>query len=157
LASNQDDLNDGTIVIGRKTFVPELVVNKNTSNSYTKITKTVKKYHKVRKGEFLSKIASKYGVTMSEVKKWNHMRSSKVLAGERLVIYVTETQKVKSNSLAAKSPSENIKTNYHTVKHGDTLWNISQRYDGVTIDDIKKWNNMSGNTVKIGQKIKIKS
>jgi membrane-bound lytic murein transglycosylase D len=157
LASNQDDLNDGTIVIGRKTFVPELVVNKNTSNSYTKVTKTVKKYHKVRKGEFLSKIASKYGVTMSEVKKWNHMRSSKVLAGERLVIYVTETQKVKSNSLAAKSPSENIKTNYHTVKHGDTLWNISQRYDGVTIDDIKKWNNMSGNTVKVGQKIKIKS
>ena len=76
---------------------------------------------------------------------------------QELIVYVKETKKVKANSLAAKTSSENIKGQIHTVRQGDTLWNISQKYDGVTIEDIKRWNKISGNTVKVGQKIKIKA
>jgi membrane-bound lytic murein transglycosylase D len=157
---------DGTIVIGRKTasqIVPPSEVSdenneEETPVKYKSITKQVKKIHKVRRGEFLNKIAMKYDVNMRDIKKWNNKRSSQVNAGERLVIYVDVKQKVKANSIAAKSSSETIKKSAtYTVRPGDTLWNISQRYDGVTISDIKKWNNISGNTVKVGQKIKIKS
>ncbi|HLO42781.1 MAG TPA: transglycosylase SLT domain-containing protein [Leadbetterella sp.] len=157
---------DGTIVIGRKTasqIVPPAEVSdenneEETPVKYKSITKQVKKIHKVRRGEFLNKIAMKYDVNMRDIKKWNNKRSSQVNAGERLVIYVDVKQKVKANSIAAKSSSETIKKSAtYTVRPGDTLWNISQRYDGVTISDIKKWNNISGNTVKVGQKIKIKS
>lgn len=78
-------------------------------------------------------------MTSSEIKRWNNKKSSKVLVGERLTIYVNQKERVKANSLVAKSSSENIKKpkSIHTVKRGDTLWNISQRYEGVTIDDIK--------------------
>jgi membrane-bound lytic murein transglycosylase D len=156
---------DGTIVIGRKMAShTATTTEENNENEeevpvkYKSITKQVKKIHKVRRGEFLNKIAMKYDVNMKDIKKWNNKRSSQVNAGERLVIYVDVKQKVKANSIAAKSSEENIrKSATYTVRPGDTLWNISQRYDGVTISDIKKWNNIQGNTVKVGQKIKIKS
>lgn len=159
-SSSVTTLEDGTIVLGRKSgLVPALEINDdNAGVKYKNITKQVKKIHKVRKGEFLNKIAMRYDVRMNDIKKWNNMRSSKVMVGQRLVIYQDVTQKVKANSIAAKSSVETIKKSAtYTVKPGDTLWNISQRYDGVTISDIKKWNNISGNTVKVGQKIKIKS
>lgn len=153
---------DGTIIIGRRSniVVPDLEDSEEENDSYSKykkVSNSVKKTHKVKRGEFLNKIASKYDVTMTDIKKWNNKKSSKVLAGERLVVYVKVTKKVKTNSLAAKTSSENIKGQIHTVRQGDTLWNISQKYDGVTIEDIKRWNKMSGNTVKVGQKIKIKA
>lgn len=156
---------DGTIVIGRKTSTPHITASntadddqEETPVKYKNITKQVKKIHKVKRGEFLNKIAMKYDVNMKDIKKWNNKRSSQVNAGERLVIYVDVKQKVKANSIAAKTSSETIKKSAtYTVRPGDTLWNISQRYDGVTISDIKRWNNIQGNTVKVGQKIKIKS
>ncbi|MCA0365093.1 MAG: transglycosylase SLT domain-containing protein [Bacteroidetes bacterium] len=160
-SSDFTTLNDGTIIIGRKSaLVPELVINNSDEPvKYKNITRQVKKTHRVKRGEFMNRIADKYDVTVSEIKRWNNKKSSKVLVGERLTIYVNQKERVKANSLAAKSSSENIKKpkSYHTVKRGDTLWNISQRYDGVSIDDIKRWNNIKGNTVKVGQRIKIKS
>jgi len=154
---------DGTIVIGRRSahLLPTAGSQEETEETqvkYKNITRQVKKIHKVRRGEFLNKIAMKYDVNMKDIKKWNNKRSSQVNAGENLVIYVDVKQKVKASSIAAKSSSETIKKSAtYTVRPGDTLWNISQRYSGVTISDIKKWNNISGNTVKVGQIIKIKS
>ena len=163
-SSGVSTTDDGTIVIGRKTS-QRIVSNDtnqyeddNSSTKYKNITKQIKKTHTVKRGEFLNKIAMKYDVDMKDIKKWNNKRSSQVNSGEKLVIYVDVKQKVKANSIAAKTSEENItKSATYTVRPGDTLWNISQRYDGVTISDIKKWNNISGNTVKVGQKIKIKS
>jgi membrane-bound lytic murein transglycosylase D len=164
LTSNQNTVEpqpeDGSIIIGRKTLVPDLIVREDAIDNvvkYERVVKTIQKHHKVKRGEFMNKIAMRYDVTMNEIKKWNHKKSSKVLAGETLVIYVKESVRVKSNSIAHRSSFENIKSHIHTVKPGDTLWNISQRYDGVSIEDIKKWNQIRGNTVKVGQRIKIKA
>ena len=80
------------------------------------------------------------------------------MVGESLAIYIDKNEKVKSNSLVAKTSSETVKQSaFHTVKRGDTLWNISQKYDGVSVNDIKKWNNLKGNNVVVGQKIRIRS
>lgn len=150
LASNVEANEDGEIVIGNKPTKPAV--------EYVEVTKKVKKIHKVKRGEILNRIAAKYHVTPTEIRKWNNKSSSKVLVGEKLAIYVEQTSKVKSNSLAAKSSSESVKQPiYHTVRRGDTLWNISQKYEGVSVNDIKKWNNIKGNQVMVGQKIKIQS
>lgn len=157
-AVNAEPTEDGTIVIGRP--VANNVRNNNdSSEDYVSVTRKVKKVHKVRRGEVLSKIASKYSVSPSDIKKWNGKSSSKVLVGESLAIYVDKNEKVKSTSLAAKKSSETVKepSTIHTVRRGDTLWNISQRYDGVSVNDIKKWNNLKGNNVTVGQKIRIRS
>lgn len=169
-SANENVEESGVITIGKK---PAILATTNSNEpseieeEFEKVVKTklvskeVKKYHKVKRGEFLSRVATKYGVTMSQIKKWNHMKSSKIKYGETLVIFTQETKKVKSVSLVSKNNSKMIKQDkeesaFHTVQKGDTLWNICQRYGGLSLDQIKKMNNMSDNTVKVGQKIKIK-
>jgi membrane-bound lytic murein transglycosylase D len=51
------------------------------------------------------------------------------------------------------TPTPQVKT--HTVKKGETLSSIARKY-GCTVNDIKKWNGLKSNTVKVGQKLKIK-
>ena len=60
--------------------------------------------------------------------------------------------KGKTNS-GGKQPAATVKT--HTVKKGETLSSISRKY-GCSVNDLKKWNNLRSNTVKVGQKLKIK-
>ncbi|MDP5139829.1 MAG: LysM peptidoglycan-binding domain-containing protein, partial [Spirosomaceae bacterium] len=102
-----------------------------SSGSTKAVTKTATKYHKVRSGENLSMIADKYNVYIADVKRWNNLRSSKILAGQRLKIYVKETQYVNNegNAVVAKNTGSKVSspTKYHTVRNGDTLWSISQR------------------------------
>lgn len=148
----------GTIVIGRPAAARQTVASSSASDDYVNVTRKVKKVHKVKRGEVMNKIASRYGVSVSDIKKWNGKTSSKVLLGESLAIYVDKNEKVKANSLVAKKSSEAVKEpTIHTVRRGDTLWSISQRYEGVTVNDIKKWNNLKGNNVTVGQKIRIRS
>lgn len=147
---------DGSIVIGRPAAKQN--VASNVSEDYVSVTRKVKKIHKVRRGEVMNKIANRYDVSVSDIKKWNGKSSSKVMVGEALTVYVDKNEKVKANSLVAKKSSESVKEPaFHTVRRGDTLWNISQRYEGVTVSDIKKWNNLKGNNVVVGQKIRIRS
>lgn len=120
--------------------------------------------HVVKKGESLGSVARKYHVTVSKIKKWNHLKRETLHVGQRLTIYrsgspmaqVSKTTKssaksAKNNSKATKSAS----TKTHTVKKGETLSSISRKY-GCTVKDLKKWNNLKGNSVKVGQKLKIK-
>lgn len=128
-------------------------------NSLKAVERTVTKYHKVRRGEHLSMIADRYNVYIKDVQRWNGLSSSKILVGQRLKIYVKETQYVNTegNAVIAQSkPSQvSVPVQYYTVRSGDTLWSISQRYSDVSINDIKRLNNMSSNTVKVGQRLKI--
>ena len=120
--------------------------------------------HVVKKGESLGSVARKYHVTVSKIKKWNHLKRETLHVGQRLTIYrsgspmaqVSKTTKssaksAKNNSKATKTAS----TKTHTVKKGETLSSISRKY-GCTVNDLKKWNNLKGNSVKVGQKLKIK-
>lgn len=123
--------------------------------------RTVNVRHKVKRGEVLNKIADRYNVSVSDIKKWNRMSSSKILVGEYLTI--KQQKKVNVPVKEAKpvlAKKEEVKEvdrtpSFHTVQPGDTLWNISQRYDGLTIDQLKRLNNLNDNTLKVGQKLKI--
>lgn len=147
---------DGTIVIGRPVVAKAAATT--SSEDYVNVTRKVKKIHKVKRGEVMNKIALRYGVSVNDIKKWNGKTSSKILLGESLAIYVNKNEMVKANSLVAKKSSETVQEpTVYTVRRGDTLWSISQRYEGVTVNDIKKLNNLKGNNVMVGQKIRIRS
>ena len=119
--------------------------------------------HVVKKGESLGSIARKYHVTVAKIKKWNHLKRETIHTGQRLTIYrsgspmaqvgnnKTTKSSVKNNNKATKTSS--VKT--HTVKKGETLSSIARKY-GCTVNDLKKWNNLKSNNVKVGQKLKIK-
>lgn len=120
------------------------------------------KYHVVQKGEFLNKIATKYGVTTDDLVTWNSLESNNLLVGQKLRVNQPDTgssAKTIAKQIPAKSTSQSardLKLIYYTVKKGDTLTSIAQRYDGITIDQLKEWNKLSGKSgLKIGQKIKV--
>jgi len=127
----------------------------------------VKKYHKVRKGENLGVIAKKYHCTVSDLKNWNKLRSTRLSIGQNLAVYVMarkKTENVARNSkpanksnpgTASKSDSGDSKMIYHTVQPGDSLWKIAQRYEGATVEEIKKINNLHSNNLKIGTRLKV--
>jgi len=136
------------------------------------------KFHKVRKGESLSEISNRYGVTMTELKKWNHLRSSKVPLGRKLKIYTMEAvasnskKTTKPDTVSVKEPvTTTIASNskvykeekvvsykdvvkFHKVKKGDNLGGISDKY-GVTVAEVKKWNHLKGNNILPGKSLKI--
>lgn len=108
--------------------------------------------YKVKRGDFLGRIAEKYGVGVSQIKEWNGMRNSNVRVGQNLIIYPRKTgQEIASNVQMKTSTSENV----YTVRNGDSLWSISQKFPGVSVQNIKKWNDISGSNIKPGTKLKI--
>ncbi len=116
--------------------------------------------YRVRSGDYLGKIAERYGVRVSQIKNWNGLRSNSLRVGQRLTIYprgnrgVAKTVK-KSNSNKATSSIVSANGKVHTVRSGDSLWTISRKYPGITIDDLRKWNGISGNSLKPGMKLKL--
>jgi membrane-bound lytic murein transglycosylase D len=110
--------------------------------------------YRVRSGDYLGKIASKYGVSVSQIKRWNGLRSNNLRIGQRLTIYPRGGgPKKTSGQTSSTSSTADVKT--YTVKNGDSLWSISQKFPGVTVENIKKWNDISGNKLKPGMKLKI--
>lgn len=112
-----------------------------------------KVYYRVRSGDFLGKIANKYGVRVSQIKRWNGLRSNNLKIGQRLTIHPRNPVSKKTESKIKLVKNTNAKT--YVVKNGDSLWTISQKFPGVTVDNIKKWNDLSGTNINIGMELKI--
>lgn len=104
--------------------------------------------HIVKSGENLGLIAKKYKCSTTDLKEWNNLRNSKIYPKQKLYVYKPES---KSNASVKDG-----KYLYHIVQNGDTLWDIAKEYDGVTVDKIKRLNNIkNSHRLKPGQKLKI--
>ncbi len=112
---------------------------------------TEQKIHTVKSGENLSLIAKKYKCSVTDLKEWNNLKSTTLSVGQKLKVYPpAEDQDQKT----ATSTSNGYVI--YTVKSGDNLWDIAKKFDGVTVEQIRKLNNLDKNAVlKIGQKLKI--
>ncbi|WP_248724595.1 LysM peptidoglycan-binding domain-containing protein [Seonamhaeicola sp. ML3] len=117
--------------------------------------------YKVRSGDYLGKIARRYGVRVNQIKRWNGMRSNDLQIGQRLTIYPRKpyTPSVASSSSIVKKKTITKPLSgdvvIYTVKSGDSLWSISQKFSGVSIQNIRDWNGISGSNLKPGMKLKI--
>ncbi len=119
--------------------------------------------HVVRSGESLGVIASRYRITVNNIMEWNNLRSSIIQPGQQLIIRPPETAgapeqaEPETPSLTADdSQDEESRYFYHIVEQGDTIWDIANKYEGVTIDEIQNLNNLSAKTILLpGQQIKI--
>ncbi len=122
----------------------------NVDSTYVSKPKFERKtqFHTIKSGESLGKIADKYNVSITELKKWNSIKGNTIQAGKKLKIYSDKKVIVKT-----ESKSNNDGT--YTVKSGDSLFSISKQFPGVSIEDIKKWNDISGDNIQPGMKLKI--
>lgn len=112
-------------------------VSEYTNTPYDKGTGTT---YTVKSGDTLWSIAKKYNITVNELKNLNNLTTNTLKIGQVLRI----------NEQTSVSPTENT----YIVKSGDTLYGIANKY-GVTVDQIKKSNNLSSNTLRIGQVLTI--
>ena len=117
-------------------------------------------YHTVRRGETLGRIAQRYGVRLSDLQRWNGVKSN-IRVGQRLTIHKNgtpaSTSKVSSAASTEKSTSKAGEYLMYTVKKGDTLWEISRKFEGVSLNDIMKLNGFTKKSkIMPGKKIKIK-
>lgn len=104
--------------------------------------------YRVRSGDYLGKIARRYGVRVSQIKQWNGLRSNNLRIGQRLTIYPRKPNTTSSSQKKSVQIDPNAKT--YEVKNGDSLWSISQKFPGVTIQNIRDWNGLKGNKLKPG-------
>ena len=130
----------------------------DNSGSYER--KTVTKYHKVRRGESLSVIARKYGVTVSSIKRANGLRGDGIQRGQLLKITTKQRVRVKDagGQVAEGSKAKSTKkqaTRRHKVKSGETLSGIAMKYRGVTVADIRRANGIRGSKIRAGQTLLI--
>lgn len=135
-------------------FTP-LVVYENIlkGNNLTNDTNYNKKYHVVKRGESLSKIAVKYGLSIKELQKMNCLTSTHVSVGTRLTVGYASKNQTSTTSESPKSSSSSVE--YYKVKSGDTLGKIASKYH-TSLQKIIKDNKISNpNAIKIGQTIKI--
>ncbi|MGL5913016.1 MAG: transglycosylase SLT domain-containing protein [Bacteroidales bacterium] len=115
--------------------------------------------HRVKQGETLGVIASRYGVRVQDLKSWNGLRSNMIQIGQRLNIYIINPNK--AQLLAVKSNSGMPQTTkkdgflYYKVRRGDNIWSIAKQfaYMGVTQVDILAINNLHAQSVLVPDQI----
>lgn len=120
-----------------ETPVSKAVVSNDTIKVKAKSIETAK-FHVVEKGESLFSIAQKYDVTSEELKAWNNLEEETIQSGSKLIVTALVKQK----------------TENHIVQSGENLSTLSKKY-GVTIDELKEWNELEDNTIKLGSTLKI--
>ncbi len=113
--------------------------------------------YKVRDGDYLGKIASRYGVGVSQIKRWNGLRSNNLRIGQRLTIFTRNSKGTPSKTVANTSKAVVIPpgAKVHTVQSGDSLWTISKKYPGISVENLREWNGISGKNLKLGTKLKL--
>lgn len=134
-----DNTSDANFLKNNYEKLAEAVV-KSIANyagvSYTPAN--MERYYIVKKGDSLWSIASKNNTTVDNIKKLNNLSSNNLSVGQVLKLsYDAENEDIK-------------KSNIYTVKKGDSLWLIANKY-GTTVDELKNANNLKSNTLSIGQ------
>lgn len=119
----------------------------------------------VQKGEYISLIARKFQVKVSEIMEWNNLKSETLYPGQKVTIFSDEPIPVNATATVVKTnnppASSTISSaakpayKYYTAKSGDTLSKIASKYN-VSISQIMQWNNLKSKNVAVGQKFKIK-
>ena len=116
----------------------------------------------VQKGDNLGNIAKKFGTSLAELKQWNNLNDNSIALGNTLIVAKNEpvitTNKATADTFKKKDDFSGISKKAgaeYYVKKGDSLYSISKKYPGVTISDLKKWNDISGEELKPGMKLKI--
>ena len=136
--------------------------------------------YRVKSGDYLGKIASRYGTTVAKIKKWNNLKSNNIRVGQRLILYrggrvpastgsssnaakstsaksgttAKSSTAVKSTQSSGQKIPEGTPYTVYTVKDGESLYLIAKKFPGVSAQNIMDFNGI-GSNIKPGMKIRI--
>ncbi|MHA3788530.1 LysM peptidoglycan-binding domain-containing protein [Flavobacterium hauense] len=183
-----------------------------STTSFRKEKSVTTKTHTVKRGDNLGEIASKYDVSVADLRKWNKIKGNNIQAGQRIKIQKTimVTSPAKEEAIAAKNTKDSVitkttvTTNTKTavaantetpvidedtpevaapdaktaiavtaapakkakeytyeqqreyiVQKGDSLFSIARKHPGVTVENLKNWNKIKGESIQPGMKLKV--
>ncbi|HLF14262.1 MAG TPA: LysM peptidoglycan-binding domain-containing protein [Bacteroidota bacterium] len=145
--ASMDDQQKATLVESKRTVQSEAA---QSAGSWVK--------YRVRSGDNLGSIARRHGVSVTDVRNWNGLRSNTIFAGKLLDIQIDGPEKERTPSVrniaAAKNPDSGKNLVSYTVRKGDTLEGIASTF-GVSVRDLKKWNGIRGSRIVVGQELLI--
>ncbi|MCY8146855.1 LysM peptidoglycan-binding domain-containing protein [Bacillus inaquosorum] len=126
-----------------------LSINGKSTSSKSSSSSSSSTY-KVKSGDSLWKISNKYGMTVSELKKLNGLKSDLLRIGQVL--------KLKGSTSSSSSSSSKVtssSTSTYKVKSGDSLSKIASKY-GTTVSKLKSLNGLKSDLIYAGQVLKVK-
>lgn len=142
---NQEDIKQDTIVPSVLPEKQEIIQKKDTL------------FHIVQKKETLFKISKKYGCTVEDLMRWNHLHDTYLKLGQKL--YIQQEEEVKREPQPHNNSTDEVtppaeQSIEHIVQPKETLYRISKIY-GCTVEQIQTWNHLKGTALKVGQKLHI--
>jgi membrane-bound lytic murein transglycosylase D len=154
LAENRLAILDSASRVGKKEL--ELLAKNTAGSTYGRD----RILYKVKSGDVLGSIAIRHHVRVEDLRKWNNIKGNMIRSGQRLTIWIkpnmrstplAPTQVIASNRKAEVADLSGSKT--YTVQPGDTLWDITKKFEGLTIEKIKTLNKLNNNKIQPGQKL----
>ena len=120
----------------------EYVEVKEKTTPKKKKNNASKQIYTVKEGDYLSKIATGYGVSVNDVMEWNNLENDIILVNQKLTVYSNKTYKNTSGTKSKKTT--------HEVSEGEHLTMIAEQY-GVKVSDLMDWNNLESDVIYVGQ------
>ena len=122
--------------------------------------------HRIGFGDTVERIAKRYKVSAEDLRAWNALRVNEMLIpGKRLLVYVdapkpeseetADLDTIKVRDVIIGEPDrKGPKATVHVVRSGESLWQVANKYK-VTVAQLKGWNSLRGNSLKIGQRLRV--
>jgi len=101
----------------------------------------------VKQGDYLGKIAQQNDVPINDIRKWNKLKNDKLSVGKKLVLFIKDDFKT--------TAQKKVENPVYIVKQGDTLWDIANKFDGISVSELMEHNNLNSNQLKPGEKIRL--
>ncbi|ROX82025.1 LysM peptidoglycan-binding domain-containing protein [Enterococcus durans] len=133
--------------------------NSNTSAG-TGQTSGIK--YTVKSGDSVWKIANDHGISMNQLIEWNNIKNNFVYPGQQLIVSnggsssSTTTNTGNASSSSNNAGSTAASGTKYTVKSGDSVWSVSNKY-GISMNQLIQWNNIKNNFIYPGQQLIVKS
>lgn len=116
-------------------------------------------YYRVKRGDNLSAIARRNGVSVAQLRSWNGLRNNKISVGKRLVVKKRTIAAPRQELATAQTSTSSdgnvtyeIQNKYYKVRKGDTLGAIAGK-NGVTVAQLRSWNGLRSNNIAIGKNL----
>ncbi|MDQ0218453.1 peptidoglycan endopeptidase [Peribacillus cavernae] len=140
-----------TISENAKTAASQITVEKTKTTTYT-----------VKKGDYLIKIANKYGISLAELQSWNKLKGHLIYPGQKLTVSKNGNKTIielpKNDAPTINNETSTTQTpaavSTYIVKNGDSLWAIANK-SSVSVTDLKSLNNLKSDVIYTGQTLKI--
>ena len=140
-----NDLTSDTIYVGQV-----LKLKQQTNSTSNQAPQSTIDTYTVQSGDTLWGIANTHDTTVNNLKQINDLTSDTIYVGQVLKLKQRSTTQQESSQ-----PSQSNSSDFYTVKAGDSLWKIAMGND-LTVSHLKQMNNLTTNTIYVGQQLRIK-